>query len=243
MTLIGNRPEWVETMVACFRIGAVVLPCTEQLRAKDLALRIDGRAARGDPGRRAQPRRARGGAAGLPGAARPRRAPLRRRPASVRRTGPRRPVPDHLHVGHRRRAQGSAARPALPRRPARAGRALARRAGGRPRLVHGGQRLEQVGAQRVHRAVDARRDRAPARRALRSRRAPGDRRARARRRALHGADRVPRDRQARDAARRCRRSAASSPPARRSTPRCCAPGRRRPACRSATATARPRPAS
>ena len=26
-------------MVACFRIGAVVLPCTEQLRAKDLRLR------------------------------------------------------------------------------------------------------------------------------------------------------------------------------------------------------------
>jgi acetyl-CoA synthetase len=41
MTLIGNRPEWVFTMVACFRIGAVVLPCTEQLRAKDLRLRID----------------------------------------------------------------------------------------------------------------------------------------------------------------------------------------------------------
>jgi acyl-coenzyme A synthetase/AMP-(fatty) acid ligase len=41
MTVIGNRPEWVLTMVACFRIGAVVLPCTEQLRAKDLRLRID----------------------------------------------------------------------------------------------------------------------------------------------------------------------------------------------------------
>jgi acyl-coenzyme A synthetase/AMP-(fatty) acid ligase len=41
MTLIGNRAEWVLTMVACFRIGAVVLPCTEQLRAKDLRLRID----------------------------------------------------------------------------------------------------------------------------------------------------------------------------------------------------------
>jgi acetyl-CoA synthetase len=41
MTLIGNRPEWVLTMVACFRIGAVVLPCTEQLRAKDLHLRLD----------------------------------------------------------------------------------------------------------------------------------------------------------------------------------------------------------
>src|SRR3712207_2244384 len=40
MTLIGNRPEWVLTMVACFRIGAVVLPCTEQLRAKDLRLRL-----------------------------------------------------------------------------------------------------------------------------------------------------------------------------------------------------------
>jgi acetyl-CoA synthetase len=41
MTLIGNRPEWVLSMAACFRIGAVVLPCTEQLRAKDLCLRID----------------------------------------------------------------------------------------------------------------------------------------------------------------------------------------------------------
>ena len=40
MTLIGNRPEWVLTMMACFRIGAVVLPCTEQLRAKDLRLRL-----------------------------------------------------------------------------------------------------------------------------------------------------------------------------------------------------------
>jgi acyl-coenzyme A synthetase/AMP-(fatty) acid ligase len=40
MTLIGNRPDWVLTMVACFRIGAVALPCNEQLRAKDLAQRI-----------------------------------------------------------------------------------------------------------------------------------------------------------------------------------------------------------
>jgi acyl-coenzyme A synthetase/AMP-(fatty) acid ligase len=40
MTLIGNRPEWVMTMVACFRIGAVALPCNEQLRAKDLRQRI-----------------------------------------------------------------------------------------------------------------------------------------------------------------------------------------------------------
>jgi acyl-coenzyme A synthetase/AMP-(fatty) acid ligase len=40
MTLIGNRPEWIFTMVACFRIGAVVLPCNEQLRAKDLRQRL-----------------------------------------------------------------------------------------------------------------------------------------------------------------------------------------------------------
>jgi len=46
MTLIGNRPEWVFTMVACFRVGAIALPCTEQLRAKDLRLRLDAVAPR-----------------------------------------------------------------------------------------------------------------------------------------------------------------------------------------------------
>ena len=40
LTLLGNRPEWVLTMVACFRAGSVVLPCTEQLRPKDLRLRL-----------------------------------------------------------------------------------------------------------------------------------------------------------------------------------------------------------
>jgi acyl-coenzyme A synthetase/AMP-(fatty) acid ligase len=41
LTLLGNRPEWVLTMVACFRQGYVVLPCTEQLRANDLRLRLE----------------------------------------------------------------------------------------------------------------------------------------------------------------------------------------------------------
>jgi acetyl-CoA synthetase len=41
LTMIGNRPEWVLTMMACLHLGAVVLPCTEQLRAKDLRLRLD----------------------------------------------------------------------------------------------------------------------------------------------------------------------------------------------------------
>jgi len=40
MTLIGNRLEWVLAMLSCFRLGAVALPCNEQLRAKDLELRI-----------------------------------------------------------------------------------------------------------------------------------------------------------------------------------------------------------
>src|SRR4051812_46235373 len=35
LTLLGNRVEWVETMLACFGAGFVVLPCTEQLRAHD----------------------------------------------------------------------------------------------------------------------------------------------------------------------------------------------------------------
>ena len=40
LTLVGNRPDWVVAMVACFRQGFVVLPCNEQLRAKDLRLRL-----------------------------------------------------------------------------------------------------------------------------------------------------------------------------------------------------------
>jgi acyl-coenzyme A synthetase/AMP-(fatty) acid ligase len=46
MTLIGSRPQWVLSMVACFRIGAVALPCNEQLRAKDLRMRIEAAAPR-----------------------------------------------------------------------------------------------------------------------------------------------------------------------------------------------------
>jgi acyl-coenzyme A synthetase/AMP-(fatty) acid ligase len=41
MTLIGNRPEWAYAMVACWRLGAVPQPCTEQLRPADLRARMD----------------------------------------------------------------------------------------------------------------------------------------------------------------------------------------------------------
>ncbi len=41
MIVVGNRPDWVLAMLACFRIGAVALPCSEQLRAADLRKRMD----------------------------------------------------------------------------------------------------------------------------------------------------------------------------------------------------------
>jgi acyl-coenzyme A synthetase/AMP-(fatty) acid ligase len=40
MTLMGARPEWVFALLGAWRLGAVTLPCSEQLRAKDIALRI-----------------------------------------------------------------------------------------------------------------------------------------------------------------------------------------------------------
>jgi acyl-coenzyme A synthetase/AMP-(fatty) acid ligase len=41
MTMVGNRPEWVEAMVACWRLGAVAQPCVEQLRPHDLEARME----------------------------------------------------------------------------------------------------------------------------------------------------------------------------------------------------------
>src|SRR5438874_888274 len=41
MTLMGARPEWVFTLLGVWRLGAVVLPCSEQLRRKDIALRLE----------------------------------------------------------------------------------------------------------------------------------------------------------------------------------------------------------
>ena len=40
MTLAGNRIEWVLTLLACWRMGAVALPCNTQLRRHDLELRV-----------------------------------------------------------------------------------------------------------------------------------------------------------------------------------------------------------
>ena len=40
MTLVGNRIEWVLSLLACWRMGAVALPCNTQLRRHDLAVRV-----------------------------------------------------------------------------------------------------------------------------------------------------------------------------------------------------------
>lgn len=41
MTLVGSRIEWVLAMLACWRMGAVALPCNPQLRRKDLETRVE----------------------------------------------------------------------------------------------------------------------------------------------------------------------------------------------------------
>jgi len=41
MTVVGNRPEWSYAMLACWRIGAVAQPCSEQLRPADLRARME----------------------------------------------------------------------------------------------------------------------------------------------------------------------------------------------------------
>jgi acyl-coenzyme A synthetase/AMP-(fatty) acid ligase len=40
ITLVGNRIEWVLSLLACWRMGAVALPCNTQLRRHDLAVRV-----------------------------------------------------------------------------------------------------------------------------------------------------------------------------------------------------------
>ncbi|MCB0828323.1 MAG: AMP-binding protein [Solirubrobacterales bacterium] len=40
MLLVGSRIEWVISMLACFRMGAVALPCNPQLTAADLTKRV-----------------------------------------------------------------------------------------------------------------------------------------------------------------------------------------------------------
>ena len=198
MTLIGNRPEWVASMCACFRIGAVVLPCTEQLRAKDLRLRL----AVARPSLLIADERNRSELE----AAAPEcevafigdEALFAAEPAPAVELGEEDPClitftsgtsgePKAVVHGQRYLAGQRAA-----------GQPLAGCSRGRARVVHRRLGLEQVGAERVHRAMAVGRSSAVARRALRSFRAPGRAAQRAGEHPLHGSHRVPRDRQARD---------------------------------------------
>ena len=106
MTLIGNRAEWVLAMLACFRIGAVALPCntaasTRRPRPPGHGRRPGAGARRGALAR-AAPRRRR-----LHGPRRDRRDPRRGAPAGsagdAGRPRPRRSGTDRLHLGNDRR--------------------------------------------------------------------------------------------------------------------------------------------
>jgi acyl-coenzyme A synthetase/AMP-(fatty) acid ligase len=46
LVLVGKTAEWHPIMLACLKIGAVSIPCSEMLRAKDLAFRIGHSGAR-----------------------------------------------------------------------------------------------------------------------------------------------------------------------------------------------------
>jgi acyl-coenzyme A synthetase/AMP-(fatty) acid ligase len=46
MTLVGNRIEWALSLLACWRMGAVALPCNTQLRRHDLEVRVAAAAPR-----------------------------------------------------------------------------------------------------------------------------------------------------------------------------------------------------
>ena len=150
-------------MLACWRMGAVALPCNPQLRRKDLELRA----------RAAGPKLCVGEARYL--AELPDGIPYmdmddlarvfdedldQETPAAMADLAPSRPGGDRLHLGHDRRAARRRLPAALPGRPGAAGEALVRRPRRRDRLVHGGAGLVEVDPQRLHRPL-ARRARSP----------------------------------------------------------------------------------
>jgi len=57
LVLVGKVPEWFSVMLAALKVGAVAIPCSEMLRAKDLDFRVRHSGARllvADPGCRSE---------------------------------------------------------------------------------------------------------------------------------------------------------------------------------------------
>jgi acyl-coenzyme A synthetase/AMP-(fatty) acid ligase len=40
LVLVGKRPEWHAVMLGVLKVGAIAIPCSEMLRAKDLDFRV-----------------------------------------------------------------------------------------------------------------------------------------------------------------------------------------------------------
>ena len=177
MTLVGSRIEWVLAMLACFRMGAVAMPCNPQLRRKDLEVRVRARRTRSS----ASARRSCSASCpdGVPAMTMAEIAAAldedrpQETPADVADLDAEDPAVIIFTSGTTRRAEGRALPAALSDRPATAGRALGRRPQGRARLVHRRAGLVEVDAERLHRALAPRRGGSDPRRPLRPRRAPG----------------------------------------------------------------------
>ncbi len=203
MTLAGNRLEWVLAMLACWRMGAVALPCNTQLRRHDLELRVGAANPMLCVGEEELLGELPGGVEAMTMAEVARALDedlAQETPAAVAELDGEDPALIVFTSG-----TTGEPRPALhtqrylPGQP-HPGRALARRPRGRSGLVHDRDRMVEVGSQRLPRAVALRRGGDDRRRSLRPADAARARRARARRRPLPGADRVPDPRRAHRAA-------------------------------------------
>ena len=194
MTLVGSRVEWVLSLLACWRMGAVALPCNPQLRRKDLALRAAA----------ANPKLAVGEARylgelpdGIPyldmdDLARVFDEDLpQETPAAVESLGAGDPAAIVFTSGTTGEARGVVYPQSYLGGQRLQARALVRRRGRGDRLVHRGAGLGEVDPQRLHRPLAGRRRRRPPRRPLRPGRAPPPLRRARRQRPLPGADRVP----------------------------------------------------
>ena len=204
LIVLGKVPAWHGAMLGALKGGLIAVPCSDMLRARDLAHRVRDSGARLvvadrsceaeveemlEPGGRRRRRR-------LPRRG-PDRAPALRPARTDRGDDGRRQRAHPLHVGDDERAQGRRPHARLHLGAARPGRPLARRARAGRRLVHGGHRMGEVDLERAPRSVVARGRGGRPRGRVRPGAAPVAHGAARRHRAVPGPDRVPHAREAR----------------------------------------------